>query len=76
MPTIRTKTHVGPDGSLTIRLPIEVANREIEVSISFDTKPTIAPGWPEGFFERTHGAWQGDFTRPKQGNADVRASLD
>ena len=77
MPTIRTKTHAGADGSLTIRLPIEAANREIEVVVSFESEPfAVAAGWPEGFFKRTHGAWKGDLTRPEQGCADVRASLD
>ncbi len=76
MPTIRTRTHAGPDGSLTIRLPIEAANKDIEVVVSFSPEPgSVALGWPEGFFERTHGAWQGRIVRPSQGKPDARASL-
>lgn len=35
----------------------------------------VGGGWPEGYFERVAGAWQGDLQRPTQPPAEERESL-
>lgn len=37
-------------------------------------KREVAGGWPEGYFERVVGSWEG-LERPAQGKADLRDSL-
>ena len=35
----------------------------------------VGSGWPEGYFERVAGKWQGDLQRPPQLPAEERESL-
>jgi hypothetical protein len=82
--TYHTHTRVSKDGVLTIRLPSELAESEVEVTV--EAKPAHAPGdersrkdlgWPPGFFEETAGHWQGEpLVREPQGDYEVRESID
>ena len=62
METIKLKTRANPDGKLTIQLPKNVGNAELEIILVYQPvelkKPAKTPeelGWPPGFFERTAG---------------------
>lgn len=43
----------------------EIVGREVE-----------STQWPEGFFEEVLGSWEGDLTRPSQGEYEERESLE
>jgi hypothetical protein len=63
METIKLITRTGDDGVLTLNLPQNLSNREVEVVIV--VQPVESPevdelGWPIGFFERTYGALADD----------------
>lgn len=37
----------------------------------------LGPGWPEGYFDRVVGAWQGDpLARAPQGEPETRAPIE
>jgi hypothetical protein len=36
----------------------------------------VAEGWPEGYFEKVIGSWQGDLERPEQIDNEQRESLE
>lgn len=62
METIKLKTRANPDGKLTIQLPQNVGDLELEIILVYQPvelkKPAKTPeelGWPSGFFERTAG---------------------
>jgi hypothetical protein len=62
METIKLKTHIGNDGVLTLQLPPDMANRELEVLIVMQPAEEDVDelGWPVGFFDRTYGALADD----------------
>jgi hypothetical protein len=66
METITLHKHVGPDGILELRVPLNVQDAAVQVTVSYppmttddgDT-PRAREGkasWPEGYFSRTYGS--------------------
>ena len=57
--TVRSRT--GPDGSLTVSVPTELPETEVEVVLVIrpvqpeDGSGNEVSGWPEGFLERMYG---------------------
>lgn len=80
MQTIKVRSRVAPDGSLSLKLPETLANQELEVIVVYQSvnspENSTTPeelGWTPGFFERTAGAWQGEpLERGDQGKYDQR----
>ena len=52
MRTIQLKSHIGTDGILNVRVPVGLANTDVEVLLVFNTDfpKTIENGWPADFF--------------------------
>lgn len=83
MVTIDTRTHVGPDGVLRLRMPEELRDADVQVHATIQATPATAVrpspdelGWSPGFFESTAGKWQGSLVRESQGEFEVREELD
>ncbi len=80
MISIQTKTHVGPDGTLTVQVPTTLRETDVDVMLVLQlvTSPnTEALGWPPGFFEQTAGAWQGEpLERLPQGDYERREEIE
>ncbi len=62
MKTIKFKTRADSDGKLTVQLPEDVGDLELEIILVYQAveleKSAKTPdklGWPPGFFERTAG---------------------
>ena len=66
----------------TIEAPEQLRSQHVEVVflvLDEDGPDSAAaePGWAEGLFERTAGAWQGEpLRRAHQGEYDQRAELE
>ncbi len=84
MISVTTKAHVGPDGTLAVRVPTPLRETDVEVVLVVQSLPAAngtapAPeelGWPTGFFEATAGAWQGEsLERGPQGEYEQREGL-
>lgn len=66
----------------TIECPEDLRSRRVEVVfLALDDAEAqvsaITPAWPEGLFERTAGAWQGDpLRRLPQGEYEQRPELE
>lgn len=58
MQSIKVRQRVGADGILHLKIPTEIQEAEVEVTVNYQR---IAPqavdeqGWPLGFFERIYG---------------------
>jgi hypothetical protein len=72
MTSIELRTRVGPDGVLTLTIPVGMseANREVKVVVEpaedRGLKPaTISREEWERFVARTAGAWEGELERPE-----------
>jgi len=71
------------DGPEFIRVPPELRHQRLEVIIwplggaaTVQEHPSTHD-WPEGFFERTAGAWQGEpLAREPQGDYEHRQELE
>jgi hypothetical protein len=78
MKTVCVQSQSSADGVFHLDIPVDAANAVYEVIVVLqpkagDAKPNTpeARGWPDGFFEATAGAWQGDFVRD-QGQFEER----
>ena len=58
MISVKTKVHIGPDGTLTVAVPMPLSETDAEVMLVFLPTPKER-GWPLGFFERTFGSLKG-----------------
>ena len=84
MISIQTKTHVGADGTLSVRVPTTLRETDVEVLLVFQPLPTPtekplseAPGWPPGFFESTFGSLRDTpVERGPQGEYEVREPIE
>jgi hypothetical protein len=81
MQTIHLKSHVGNDGVLNLRVPVGVAETDVDVVVVVQPCPadrTAAPnGWPPGFFEQTYGSLrEPPLERGEQGEFEVREPLE
>jgi hypothetical protein len=75
MSRIKIRSHVGADGILHLDIPVEMADTEIEVTLTIEK---VAPkkGWMPGFFEEVIGGWVGEpLSRPEQGEYETREQL-
>jgi hypothetical protein len=85
MVTIKLRDKSDGNGDLTIHVPAELHNRELEVlvvlqpmdaSTSNPAVTTDQNGWPAGFFDDTYGCLADDpVTRLPQGSAEEREAL-
>ena len=75
MISVKTKAHIGPDGTLTVAVPTPLSETDVEVMLVLQPTPGER-GWPPGFFEATAGAWQGEpLQREPQGEYEQREDL-
>ena len=64
-----------------IEIPKDFRTRRVEV-VFLEIEESDAPGialnadWPEGLFERTAGAWQGELLRESQGEYEQRLEIE
>lgn len=64
-----------------IEIPKDLRSRRVEV-VFLELEQSEASGvvlnadWPEGLFERTSGAWQGELLREPQGEYEQRQELE
>ena len=76
MTQIELRSRVGPDGVLTLAVPVGAAeaNREVIVTVrTADPKPPHDPEEWRRFVESTAGSWKGEpFVRPQQGEFEKR----
>lgn len=77
MENIKIRSYVGQDGILHLDIPVEMANTEIEVTLTIQrVTPQQQRGWMTGFFEEVIGGWVGEpLTRPEQGEYETREQL-
>ncbi len=83
MVSIHTRAHTGPDGTLSLTLPTEFREAELEVLVVVNPVEQVAeaaavpsPGWPEGYFEATFGSFSNDpIERLSQGEPELREAL-
>ena len=80
MKTIQTKTHTGADGTLSLRLPADMADADVNVVVSVESLSAATPlmsstEWT-GFIAQTAGCIADDtFTRPEQGEFERRDDM-
>ena len=82
MTHLELRARIGPDGILTLNVPVGLseANREVKVIVEPAdvsgglTAKTTRDAWAR-FVEETAGAWKGDLERPEQGELEVRDEL-
>jgi hypothetical protein len=80
MRSIKVRSHVGADGMLHLNIPLDLADRDVEVMVIYQpleteskTKTSQELGWTPGFFENTFGAWEGEpLVREPQGELQER----
>jgi hypothetical protein len=74
MNRIVIKSKVGRDGVLDVKIPLGTAEAERDVQVTVEplaSRPMTQEEWKAGVFA-TAGKWQGDLSRPEQGNPEVR----
>ncbi len=80
MKSITLHSHVGADGVLDLKVPIGIADADVEVVVVVGaTTPTKKSsddlGWPPGFFDETAGSIP-DLKRAPQGEYEIRKELE
>ena len=76
MISVKSKAHIGPDGTLTVAVPTPLSETDVEVMLVLQPTPTDR-GWPPGFFEATYGALKDDLIeRGPQGEYEVREAIE
>jgi hypothetical protein len=79
MESIHLKARVGPDGKLSLELPTQFRETDLEVLVVLQpvhTLPSEQSGWPTRFFEETFGSLENDpLVRLPQGEAELREPL-
>jgi len=76
MRTVRLKARTDKDGTLALRVPTDLEEMEMDVTLVFQPRVEAsvgadANGWPVGFFDRTAGSIP-DIERLPQGEYEVR----
>ena len=81
MTHLELRARIGPDGVLTLNVPVgnSEANREVKVivepaDLAGETTKLTQDQWAR-FVQETAGAWLGDLERPDQGELEVRDRL-
>jgi hypothetical protein len=79
MTQIELRARVGPDGILTLSVPVGIAeaNREVRVVVepagaALEKAPKMTREEWARFIDQTAGAWKGGLERPEQGEFEVR----
>lgn len=78
MKTLTVQAHVDADGILDLRIPTGLPETDVEITVRALTsaRESQARGWPEGFIERTAGAFRDDpIERHSQGDDEVREEI-
>lgn len=76
MKTIQVKSHIGKDGILSLRIPTNEKEADVEVLVVIEKKNAAPHEWQEGFFDNTFGCFnESPITRLPQGDVDTRDSL-
>jgi hypothetical protein len=79
MTHIELRARIGPDGILSLTVPVGLseANREVKVIVEpadgamGKTNKVNRDDWAR-FVDETAGAWRGDLERPEQGTLEIR----
>lgn len=75
MESITVRSRVGKDSILHLDIPVEMAETDIEVTVTIQ-KITPRRGWIPGFFEEVIGGWVGEpLEREEQGEYETREPL-
>lgn len=72
---ISIRSHVGADGVLHLAVPTEFSDAELDVTVMLAPVESVQgriEKWQPGFFTEVIGSWEGDLTRPEQGECDTR----
>lgn len=84
MRTLTIRAQVNKRGLLTLKMPRELADQQVDLVIVYEqvghiAQEDVSPAtekWPDGFYAATAGAWQGEpLLREEQGKYEVRDSL-
>lgn len=65
----------GADGVLHLDIPVTRADTEFEVNVSVRAKADDSQTDWRNWVAAMAGSWEGDFTRPPQGDYEERAPL-
>ena len=87
METITLNKHVGSDGILDLRVPVNVQDADVQVTVSYSPKTSTnvelhyvtssEARWPEGYFDRTYGSLaHAPLERDFEGEFDTRDDLE
>jgi hypothetical protein len=71
-------SRVGPDGILTVTVPLAPADANEEVLVTIESvaaRPKMTPAEWRQRVESLAGRWQGEFERPPQGEYEEREPL-
>ncbi len=75
MESITVRSRVGKDSILHLDIPVEMAETDIEVTVTIQ-RITPQRGWIPGFFEEVIGGWVGEsLKREEQGEYETREPL-
>ena len=87
MISVKTKTHIGSDGTLMVKVPTPLRETDVELMVvvqslrASEALPAVEAtseslGWPPGFFEETFGMWKGEpLERLPQGKYEERETI-
>jgi hypothetical protein len=84
MQIIKLKAKVDAEGEVTIKMPQDLANKELEIAIVYQlvspessTQTPESLGWPSGFFEQTAGCLADEpLVRYPQGEYENREPIE
>ncbi len=77
MDPITLHGHADANGILTLQLPAEMADQELEIQVVVQRRAPKKRAWPPGYFERTAGSLADDpMERPPQGDYEEREPLE
>lgn len=76
MKSIKIRSRIGSDRVLHLDIPVELADTEIEVTVTIQRVIPQQQSWMPGFFEEVIGGWVGEpLQRPEQGEFETREPL-
>lgn len=76
MDTITTSQISGQDKTIRLSIPVPKAKESYRITVKVEEDLDVNKrGWPEGYFERVIGGWQGDFNIESEGTFETREPL-
>lgn len=71
---ISIRSHVGTDGVLRLEVPTNFSDADLDVTVLLSPaeSPASMTEWQPGFFTDVIGSWEGELTRPNQGEFEIR----